>query len=78
MDGNDVTAITSTVGDPAMNFAASVINLAAPLTYMSYHVFQGIYADGKMATASLRAWSHEFIHASWGVFPVADGDLAGG
>ena len=78
MDGNDVTGITSTVNDPALNFAESVINLASPLTYMSYHVFQGVYADGKTATASLRAWSHEFIHASWGVFPVADGDLAGG
>jgi len=78
MDGDDVTAITSTVGDPAMSFAESVIDLTSPLTYMSYHVFQGVYADGKIATAALRAWSHEFIHASWGVFPVADGDLAGG
>jgi hypothetical protein len=72
LDGVDVTANTTSVGDPSMNFGASVINLAAPLTYMSYHVFQGVYADGKTATASLRAWSHPFLYASWGTFPGAD------
>ncbi len=78
MDGVDMTAITSTVSDASVNFAESVINLATPLTYMSYHVFQGVYADGKTATASLRAWSHPFLHASWSVFTCADGDLACG
>lgn len=72
LDGVDVTANTTTVGDPSMNFAASVITLASPLTYMSYHVYQGRYADGKTATASLRTWSHPFLHASWGTFPGAD------
>jgi len=76
LDGVDVTANTVTVGDPSMNFAESVITLATPLTYMSYHVFQGVYANGKTATASLRAWSHEFLHASWGAFPCPDEDLA--
>lgn len=76
MDGVDVTANTTTGGDPSMNFAESVINLAAPLTYMSYHVFQGVYADGKTATASLRAWSHPFLYASWGTFPDVDQDTA--
>jgi hypothetical protein len=78
LDGVDVTANTTTVGDATMNFAVSAIHLAAPLPFMSYHVFQGVFPDGKRATASLRAWSHPFLHASWGVFNVADGDVAGG
>jgi hypothetical protein len=78
LDGSDVTGITTTVGDASMNFAASVINLTTPLTYMSYHVFQGVYADGTKATASLRAWSHPFLHASWSVFQTPDGDLTAG
>ncbi len=72
LDGNDVTAITTTVSDPTVNFAVSVIHLAQPLDYMSYHVFQGVYADGKTATGSLRAWSHPFLYATWGTFPYAD------
>ncbi len=72
MDGVDVTANTVTVGDSNLNFAESVLTPAAPLAYLSYHVFQGVYADGKKATASLRAWSHSFIHAPWGVFEMPD------
>jgi len=69
MDGVDVTANTTTVGDPSVNFAESVLTLGSPPpSYLSYHVFQGVYADAKTATASLRAWSHPFIHAPWGVF----------
>lgn len=75
MDDADVTALTTTVGDPTMNFAVSVINLSTGLVSMSYHVFQGVYADGKTATGGLRAWSRPFIHASWGVFPCPEGDL---
>ena len=76
MDGVDVTANTITVGDTNFNYAESVLTPAAPLAYMSYHVFQGGYADGKTATAALRAWSHPFLHASWGVFPDAGNDTA--
>ncbi len=72
LDGVDVTAITTTVSDPTVNFGVSVIHLAQPLDYMSYHVFQGVYADGKTATGSLRAWSHPFLYATWGTFPYAD------
>lgn len=71
LDGNNVSASTTTVGDPTMNFAVSVIQLAAPLPFMSYHVFQGAYADGKVASGSLRAWSRPFLHASWSSFPNA-------
>lgn len=71
LDGSNVTVSTTTVGDTSVNFGVSVIQLAAPLPYMSYHVFQGVYADGKAATASLRVWSHPFLHASWGTFPTA-------
>ncbi len=76
MNGTNVNAITTTVGDPTMNFAASVIQLTTPLPFMSYHVFQGVYADGKTATASIRAWSQPFIHATWGTFPDAETSTA--
>lgn len=76
LDGTNVTANTTTVGDATMNFAVSVMQLAAPLPFMSYHVFQGIYADGKTATASLRAWSHPFLHAAWSSFPTATATTA--
>ncbi len=78
LDGADVTASTTTVGDSTVNYASSVVNLATPLAKMSYHVFQGVYTDGRTATASLRAWPHPFIHASWGTFPCPDGDLVCG
>jgi hypothetical protein len=72
MDGVNVTANTTTVGDPSVNFASSVITLAAPFTFMSYHVYQGVYADGKTATASQRAWTNKFIHASYGNFELTE------
>lgn len=78
MDGVNVTANTITAGDPSVNFGESVVTLSTPLPSMSYHVFQGVYADGKTATASLRAWSHPFLYASWSVFQVPDGDLVAG
>jgi hypothetical protein len=77
MDGDDVTAITTTSGDPALNFGVSVIRLAEPLPYMSYHVFQGVFAGGATATGALRAWSHPFLYASWGTFPYADDSTSG-
>jgi hypothetical protein len=68
LDGANVTAQTTTVGDPAMNFGASAISLASPLSYFSYHVFQGVYADGKTATASQRAWTNKFIYCTYSTF----------
>ena len=35
---------------------------------MSYHVYQGVYADGKVASASQRAWANKFIIATYGNF----------
>jgi subtilisin-like proprotein convertase family protein/Cu/Zn superoxide dismutase len=70
MDGNDVTSLTTTVGDTNFNFAVSVISLASPLTYMSYHVYQGVYADGKTATASLRSWINRFNIGTYGAYPT--------
>ena len=37
---------------------------------MSYHVFQGVYADGKTATASLRAWINKFNIGTYGAYPT--------
>ncbi|MCX8090310.1 MAG: immunoglobulin domain-containing protein [Verrucomicrobiae bacterium] len=68
LNGSNVTALTSTVGDPALNFAASVISLGAPLPYFSYNVYQGVYADGKTATAGQRAWTNKFTYFTWSTF----------
>jgi len=76
LDGTNVTSLTTTVGDPAMSFAVSVIQLSSPLPNMSYHVFQGVYADGKTATGSLRVWVNRFLYGTWGVREIADNDTA--
>ncbi|MEI8044140.1 MAG: carbohydrate binding domain-containing protein, partial [Verrucomicrobiota bacterium] len=76
LDGTNVTSLTTTVGDPSVSFAASVIRLAAPLANMSYHVFQGGYSDGKTATGALRVWVNRFIYGTWAARTIPDGDLA--
>ncbi len=70
MDGSNVTSLTTTVGDANRNYGVSVITLTNSLSYMSYHVFQGIYADGKTATASLRAWVNNFNIGTYGAYPT--------
>jgi hypothetical protein len=70
MDGINVTANATTVGDPGVNFAATVLSFPTPLANMSYHVYQGVYADGATATASLRTWVNKFIHATYNTFDV--------
>ncbi len=74
MDGIDVTASTATVNDPATGLAASVVQLAQPLSPSSYHVFQGLYADGEKTSAGLRAWANKFLYGTWGGQDVPDGD----
>jgi hypothetical protein len=75
MDGTNVTASTTTVSDSTVGVATSVLQLAQPLSAMSFHVFQGVYADAKKATAGLRAWVNDFIYGTWGAQPGDDGDL---
>jgi hypothetical protein len=77
LDGSNVTSLTTTVGDSAVNYAASVIQLPTPLANMSYHVYQGVYADGKTATGSLRTWTNRFIYGTWAAKEIPDGDTAG-
>lgn len=73
MDGSDVTAITTTVGD-ASDFAVSVVSLPAALADLSYHVFQGVYSDDATATGGARVWVNPFVYTSWGAFPIPDGN----
>ncbi len=77
MDNVDVTASATTVGDPTVGYAATVLSLATPLANMSYHVYQGVYADGKTATGAVRTWINRFIYGTWGAKNVPDGDTAG-
>jgi hypothetical protein len=75
-DDVNVTATATTVGDPAVNLAASILQFSPPLTAGSFHVFQGVYSDGTTATAGLRAWNNEFIYGTWGAKNGADDDYA--
>jgi len=68
MDGSEVTSLTTTVSDPNLNLAASIITLPSALSFYSYHVYQGVYADGKTATAGQRAWTNKFIYCTWSTF----------
>jgi hypothetical protein len=64
MDGNDVTSSTITVSDPGVDIATSVIQLPQPLSPASLHVYQGIYADGRVASTSARTWVNPFIYGT--------------
>ncbi len=70
MDNTDVTAQAVTVGDPNVNYAATILSFPTPLNGMSYHVYQGVYADGKTATASVRTWVNKFIHGTYNTFDL--------
>jgi len=72
LDGANVTALTTMVGDPSLNLAASIITLPGALSFYSYHVYQGVYADGKTATAGQRAWTNKFIYCTWGTFSESE------
>jgi hypothetical protein len=72
LDGTNVTSLTTTVGDPAMNFAASVITLPNPLPFFSYHVYEGVYADAAVAGAGQRAWTNKFIYSTYCKFEDLD------
>lgn len=76
LDGTNVTASTTTVGDPNVNLAASVVQLAEPPSSGSLHIFQGIYGDDLTAGAAVRAWTNDFIYATWGARSGASGDYA--
>ncbi len=76
MDGTDVTANATTVGDANVNFASTILQFGTPLANMSYHVYQGVYADGKTATGALRTWVNRFIYGTWGVREIPDNDAA--
>ena len=76
LDGEDVTSRAVTVDDPALEFGASVLHLPEPLAPMSYHLFQGVYADGRVASGSLRAWVNPYLYGTWGAMPTDDGALA--
>lgn len=75
MNGQDVTAIATTVGDPTVGFAASTLQLSQPLSPSSLHVFQGFYADGKIASGGARAFVNKFIYSTWATKPVPDNDF---
>ncbi len=75
LDGIDVTAATMTGNDPSVGVSVSVLHLTQPLDLNSFHVFQGVYADGRMASAGVRAHDNEFVYGMWGAAPGDEGDV---
>ncbi|HSW44490.1 MAG TPA: immunoglobulin domain-containing protein [Phycisphaerae bacterium] len=75
-NGNNVTANTTTVSDSTLPYAASVVQLGSPVVSGSFHVFQGVYADGKTASAGVRPWVNNFIYGTWSAMPCPEGDAA--
>jgi len=66
VDGRDVTARARVGQDAGVDVVPVVVQLEAPLARGSVHLFQGLYADGSMASAALRAWRDEFAYGMWG------------
>jgi hypothetical protein len=77
MDGDDVTGSATTVSDPALNFGVTVLSFDTPLANMSFHSYQGVFADGKRATGALRTWVNPFLYGTWAAKPTAPGEAAG-
>ncbi len=77
MDGVDVTANATTVGDPTLNFGATVLQFESPIANMSFHVYQGVFSDGKRATAAVRTWVNPFLYGTWAAKPTNPGEAAG-
>jgi len=66
LDGRDVTSSVSFVNDAAVDVVPGVLRLEQGLAPTSFHVFQGVYDDGQIASAGLRAWCDEFAYGVFG------------
>lgn len=78
VDGVDMTASCSMVGDSEYDLVAVACNFPSPLVRGSFHVFQAVYDDGTKATDGVRAYYDDFKHGRWGSPPapnVADAEF---
>lgn len=66
IDGQDVTAQSRILSDPALDTAVVVTRLKEPVERGSFHYFQADCADGSRAAAGLRATADEFRYGMWG------------
>jgi hypothetical protein len=66
IDGQDVTAQSRILSDPALDTALVVTRLKEPAERDSFHYFQADWADGSRAAAGLRATADEFRYGMWG------------
>ena len=66
IDGQDVTAQSRVLSDPALDTAVVVTRLKEPVERGSFHYFQADCADGSRAAAGLRATADEFRYGMWG------------
>lgn len=74
MDGDDVTESALSVGDPALEFGVTVLAFDTPLGNMSFHVYQGVFADGKRATGGVWTWANPFLYGTWAARPTPPGE----
>ncbi len=66
LDGRDVTSAVTFANDAAVEIVPGLLKLEQGLAPMSFHVFQGVYDDGQIASAGLRAWCDEFAYGMFG------------
>jgi hypothetical protein len=74
MDGRDVTNRSTIRRDERLDTVAVILKLDEKLQTGSFHCFQGMYDDRKMASAGIRTWSDDFAYGIWGGQPGKAGD----
>jgi len=74
VDGRDATGRSTVKTDGNVDIVPAVVRFREPLAAGSYHLFQGVYADGGVAWGGLRAWHFDFPYGIWGSRPGKEGE----
>jgi hypothetical protein len=74
MDGRDITASCTVVGDPDVDLVAVCCNLGSALPRGSYHCFKANYDDGTNACDGLRVYADNFKYGKWSLPDIGDDD----
>jgi len=78
VDGGDMTKAAVIGRDPQADVIPVIVRLPKPMAPASFHCVQGVFEDGLVASAGVRAWADEFAYGIWGGKPGKAGDLSAG
>lgn len=78
IDGADVTKAAIVARHPEADVIPVTVALTKPTVPASFHCVQGVFEDGIVASAGIRAWADEFAYGIWGGKPGKAGDLSVG